>query len=174
VVIVNNDATLEADLPRGAGARGAGVRAAHRRRGREGPAERRPVTHLDGVRPADVPRRAGGARRRRRRGRARPRTEPVDVDWVSGWRRVVHARGARERGLSSTSAFFAYHEDVDWCTTARQRGYHVLYAPGGARLSSRRRQHGGVQRRRRRPLSVRAATRCCFARKHASPGEAPS
>ena len=25
--------------------------------------------------------------------------------------------------------FFAYHEDVDWCASARERGFRILFAP---------------------------------------------
>jgi len=67
--------------------------------------------------------------------------------------------------------FFAYHEDVDWCTTARQRGYRVLYAPvarayhrGGGSTAAY--NGGGAVR------YLCARNTVLFARKHATPREA--
>jgi GT2 family glycosyltransferase len=90
------------------------------------------------------------------------RCEP---DWVSGCV-ILLARGALEDVGLLDERFFAYHEDVDWCTSARRRGYRVVFAPdaravhrGGASVAARR--AGGAVRY----LSARNTV--LFARKHA-------
>jgi GT2 family glycosyltransferase len=54
-----------------------------------------------------------------------------DVDAVIGngylWRRAALG----DVGLLDES-FFGYHEDVEWCARARQRGWRVVYAGGAA------------------------------------------
>jgi GT2 family glycosyltransferase len=95
--------------------------------------------------------------------------EPVDVDWVSGCA-VLFTREALEAVGVFDERFFAYHEDVDWCTTARQRGYHVLYAPGARAYhrggSSTAAYNGGGAVR-----YLCARNTVLFARKHAGPLE---
>jgi hypothetical protein len=51
-----------------------------------------------------------------------------DVEWVAGcalWfrRAALHAVGLLDE------AFFAYHEEVEWCVRARRAGWRVVYAP---------------------------------------------
>jgi GT2 family glycosyltransferase len=93
-----------------------------------------------------------------------------DVDWVSGCA-VLFTRRALETVGVFDERFFAFHEDVDWCTTARQRGYRVLYAPrarayhrGGGSTAAY--NGGGAVR------YLCARNTVLFARKHASPREA--
>jgi GT2 family glycosyltransferase len=66
--------------------------------------------------------------------------------------------------------FFAYHEDVDWCTSARARGYRILFAPG-ARVVHR----GEGSLAARGPANpvryLSARNTVLFARKHAGPGD---
>jgi GT2 family glycosyltransferase len=88
-----------------------------------------------------------------------------DADWVSGCV-VLFARPALAAVGLLDERFFAYHEDVDWCTSARAGGYRILFAPtarvvhrGGASLDAR--GAGGTVRY----LSARNTV--LFARKHA-------
>jgi len=48
------------------------------------------------------------------------------VDWVIGNGALWRTRAIRAIGLFD-EGYFAYHDDVDWCTRARQAGYRVLY-----------------------------------------------
>jgi GT2 family glycosyltransferase len=51
-----------------------------------------------------------------------------DVPWVAGcamWLRTA----ALEAVGAFDEAFFAYHEEVDWCTRARRAGWRVVYCP---------------------------------------------
>ena len=96
--------------------------------------------------------------------------DPLDVDWVSGCA-VLFTREALEDVGVFDERFFAYHEDVDWCTTARQRGYRVLYAPearayhrGGGSTASY--NGGGAVR------YLCARNTVLFARKHAGARQA--
>jgi GT2 family glycosyltransferase len=58
-----------------------------------------------------------------------PRFDTVEeVDWVPGCSMLLARAALEEVGLLD-ERFFAYHEDVDWCTSARARGFCVLFAP---------------------------------------------
>ena len=61
-----------------------------------------------------------------------PRTEKFneerDVDVVTGGAVLLRARALRTVGLFD-EAFFAYHEDVDWCMRARRQGWRLRYVP---------------------------------------------
>jgi GT2 family glycosyltransferase len=90
-----------------------------------------------------------------------------EVDWVSGCA-VLLTRAALEAVGLFDERFFAYHEDVDWCTSARQRGYRVLFAPD-ARAHHR---GGGSTAAHQGGAAVRylcARNTVLFARKHAGP-----
>ena len=90
-----------------------------------------------------------------------------EADWVSGCVLLL-ARPALEDVGFLDERFFAYHEDVDWCTTARARGYRVLFAPA-ARVVHR---GGGSLAARGAARTVRylsARNTVLFARKHARP-----
>lgn len=50
------------------------------------------------------------------------------VDAAIGCSLLVRAEALREVG-ELDEAYFAYHEEVDWCVRARKRGYHVFYQP---------------------------------------------
>jgi GT2 family glycosyltransferase len=54
--------------------------------------------------------------------------EVREVDWVPGCAMLL-TRAAVARVGFLDERFFAYHEDVDWCTTARARGLRILFAP---------------------------------------------
>ena len=51
-----------------------------------------------------------------------------DVEWVPGTAMLFRRAALETVGLFDEE-FFAYHEDVDWCTAARQRGLRVVFAP---------------------------------------------
>jgi GT2 family glycosyltransferase len=66
----------------------------------------------------------------------------VDVDSIPGCALLVSREAIEQVGYLD-DAFFAYHEDVDWCTRARARGLRLLFAPaarvahrGGASLAN--------------------------------------
>jgi len=50
------------------------------------------------------------------------------VDYISGCAMLLR-RTALERVGLLDAEFFAYHEDLDWCTRARRAGYRVAYVP---------------------------------------------
>jgi GT2 family glycosyltransferase len=52
-----------------------------------------------------------------------------DVEWVPGCAMLLSRQALDEIGALD-ERFFAYHEDVDWCASARARGYRILFAPG--------------------------------------------
>ena len=51
-----------------------------------------------------------------------------DVDYISGCVMLVRRQAIERVGLFDPN-FFAYHEDLDWCTRAWRRGYRVSYVP---------------------------------------------
>jgi GT2 family glycosyltransferase len=55
--------------------------------------------------------------------------ELAEVDWLSGCALLVSREAVRRVGMLDP-AFFAYHEDVEWCYRGRQAGLHVLFVPG--------------------------------------------
>jgi GT2 family glycosyltransferase len=95
--------------------------------------------------------------------------ERREVDWVSGCAVLLTRRALEDVGLLD-EFFFAYHEDVDWCTAARARGYTVVFAPdarvihhgGGSNSAS---GGGGAVR------YLCARNTVLFARKHAGIGD---
>lgn len=92
-----------------------------------------------------------------------------DVDWVAGCALWFRRAALTAVGLLD-EAFFAYHEEVDWCTRARHSGWRVVYAPqvvvrhtgrgsGGSPASVRVRKYFG------------ARNSVLFARKNGTGGE---
>ncbi|MCK6556413.1 glycosyltransferase family 2 protein [Candidatus Binatia bacterium] len=67
---------------------------------------------------------------------------PCDVDWVPGTA-MLFPRQALERVGLFDEAFFAYHEDVDWCARARERGLRVVYTPVARIYHKGHRSSGG-------------------------------
>ncbi len=51
-----------------------------------------------------------------------------DVEWVPGTAMLFRREALETVGLFDEE-YFAYHEDVDWCTAARKRGLRVVFAP---------------------------------------------
>ena len=65
-----------------------------------------------------------------------------DVDSVPGCGMLLTRTALEAVGLLDDQ-FFAYHEDIDWCTAARRRGFRIVFAPaarvvhqGGASLAA--------------------------------------
>ncbi len=95
--------------------------------------------------------------------------ERRDVEWVPGCALLLSCAALREVG-SFDERFFAYHEDVDWCTTAREHGWRVVYEPASIVLHKGNRTLGGPSYTSpRKYLSARSTV--LFARKHASPAQ---
>jgi len=90
-----------------------------------------------------------------------------EVEWVPGCAMLL-AREALETVGPLDERFFAYHEDVDWCASARAAGFRVLFAPD-ARVVHR--GEGSLAGRGpanpARYLSARNTV--LFARKHGGP-----
>jgi GT2 family glycosyltransferase len=51
-----------------------------------------------------------------------------DVDSVFGTAMLLRRSALEAVGLLDEE-FFAYHEDIDWCTRARRRGWRIRYVP---------------------------------------------
>jgi GT2 family glycosyltransferase len=97
-----------------------------------------------------------------------PRFDEVrEVDWVPGCAMLLAGGALAQIGLLD-ERFFAYHEDVDWCTAARARGFRILFAPA-ARVV----HHGEGSLAPRGPANparyLSARNTILFARKHARP-----
>lgn len=92
-----------------------------------------------------------------------------DVPWVSGCA-ILLSRRALEQIGPFDEAFFAYHEEVDWCATAREHGLRVVYAPRAVVLHRGQTSSGGATFvSRRQYLTARNMVR--FVRKHGSAAE---
>ena len=92
-----------------------------------------------------------------------------EVEWVPGCAMLL-GRTALETVGPLDERFFAYHEDVDWCASARAAGFRVLFAPD-ARVVHR--GEGSLAHRGpanpARYLSARNTV--LFARKHGGPAQ---
>ncbi|MEO6027493.1 MAG: glycosyltransferase family 2 protein [Candidatus Binatia bacterium] len=95
--------------------------------------------------------------------------EPLDVEWVPGCS-LLMAVPALEAVGPFDERFFAYHEDVDWCATAREHGWRIRYAPEAVvRHRGNRTLGGPVYTSPRKYLSARSSV--LFARKHGTPAQ---
>jgi GT2 family glycosyltransferase len=92
-----------------------------------------------------------------------------DVDWVAGCAMWFRASVLERIGLLDET-FFAYHEEVDWCTRARRQGWRVVYCPDAVVTHTGRGTAGGTRAVRIRKY-FGARNTILFARKHASPRE---
>jgi GT2 family glycosyltransferase len=91
---------------------------------------------------------------------------PREVEWVPGCALLLSCAALADVGLFDEQ-FFAYHEDVDWCTSARERGWHIRYAPDSVvRHRGNRTLGGPTYVSPRKYLSARSTV--LFARKHAT------
>ena len=94
---------------------------------------------------------------------------PRDVDWVAGCAMWFRADALRALGFLD-EAFFAYHEEVDWCARARTAGWRVVYRPDAVVTHTGRGSHGSARSIRIRKYFA-ARNTILFARKHARPWE---
>jgi GT2 family glycosyltransferase len=92
-----------------------------------------------------------------------------DVDWVAGCAMWLRATALRDVGPFD-EAFFAYHEEVDWCTRAHRMGGRVVYCPDAVVTHTGRGTAGGARAVRIRKY-FGARNTILFARKHAGPRE---
>ncbi len=92
-----------------------------------------------------------------------------DVDWIAGCAMWLRATALDAVGLFDET-FFAYHEEVDWCTRARRHGLRVVYCPGAVVTHTGRGTAGGAGAVRIRKY-FGARNTILFARKHAGPRE---
>ena len=69
-------------------------------------------------------------------------SEPEDVDAVIGCGIMMSRTALEEVGLLDEE-FFAYHEDVDWCCTAHEKGYRIVYVPSAVLPHKGSRSTGG-------------------------------
>lgn len=89
---------------------------------------------------------------------------PRDVEWVPGCGLLFSCAALGEIGLFD-EWFFAYHEDVDWCASAREHGRRVRYLPTSVVYHRGNRTLGGPSYNSpRKYLSARSSV--LFARKH--------
>jgi len=51
-----------------------------------------------------------------------------DVEWVPGTAMLLRREAIEQLG-GFDEEYFAYHEDVDWCTAAGRRGFRIVFAP---------------------------------------------
>lgn len=68
--------------------------------------------------------------------------EQMDVQWVPGTAMLFRRQALETVGLFDEE-FFAYHEDVDWCTGAHAKGFRVVYAPRSRIYHKVHRSSGG-------------------------------
>lgn len=95
--------------------------------------------------------------------------EPCDVEWVPGTAMLLSRRAVETLG-GFDDDFFAYHEDVDWCTMAREKGFRIVFAPGAVIYHKGHSSSGG-----RRYVSPRqylaGRNMVLYVRKHGSTGQ---
>ncbi len=93
-----------------------------------------------------------------------------DVDWVIGNGSLWSREALMEVGLLD-EAFFAYHDDVDWCVRARRAGYRVVYV-GSAAILHKGGGSSDTAQRHSFPLPYFLGRNgVLFVRKHARRGE---
>lgn len=105
-------------------------------------------------------------------GSREPQVDPFDVecdvDVVFGTAILLRRTAIEPVGLLDEE-FFAYHEDVDWCTRARRRGWRLRYVPSAVVYH---RLHGSTSGGYSGPISyLSARSSVLFVRKNATPGE---
>jgi hypothetical protein len=89
-----------------------------------------------------------------------------DVAWVAGCAMWFRSQALRDVGLLD-EAFFAYHEEVDWCARAAAAGWRVVYEPAAVVSHTGRGSHGTAEAIRIRKYFA-ARNAILFARKHAT------
>jgi N-acetylglucosaminyl-diphospho-decaprenol L-rhamnosyltransferase len=87
-----------------------------------------------------------------------------DVDWVCGSFLMIR-RACLEQVGPLDEDFFAYDEDIEWCTRARRAGWKVRFWPGAALIH----RGGGVRLFMRDKTFVHFRSRLTYLRKQHSP-----
>lgn len=87
-----------------------------------------------------------------------------DVDWIAGCTMWLRGAALAAVGLLDET-FFAYHEEVDWCTRARAAGWRVVYRPDAVVTHTGRGAAGSRASIRIRKYFA-ARNSVLFARKH--------
>jgi hypothetical protein len=95
--------------------------------------------------------------------------ETRDVEWVPGCALWLRAAALRALGFLDEE-FFAYVEEVDWCTRARAAGWRVVFCPDAVLTHAGRGMTGNPRAIRIRKYFA-ARNSILFARKHARPHE---
>lgn len=90
-----------------------------------------------------------------------------DVEWVSGCALLLLRRGLERVGFFDED-FFAYLEEVDWCTRARAAGLRIVFA-GEAAVEHRGEASSGKGGYVSRKQYLIARNAILFARRHGSP-----
>lgn len=96
-------------------------------------------------------------------------SQPRDVDWIGGCAMWLRATALRALGLFD-ERFFAYHEEVEWCTRARLAQWRVHYAPNVV-VAHGGRGSGASRRSIRIRKYFTARNSILFARKHGTPAQ---
>jgi len=86
-----------------------------------------------------------------------------DVDWVCGSFLLIR-RACLEQVGPLDERFFAYDEDIDWCSRAREAGWKVRFWPGAALIHL----GGGVRPFMRDKTFVHFRSRLTYLRKQHS------
>jgi GT2 family glycosyltransferase len=92
--------------------------------------------------------------------------EARDVDYVSGCAMLIRCRAFEQVGVFDEE-YFAYHEDLDWCTRARRCGLRVRYEPAAVVHHQMHASTGGI-RYNSAVNYLSARNSVLFVRKHAS------
>jgi hypothetical protein len=96
-------------------------------------------------------------------------SETVEVDWVLGCA-ILLARDAVEGVGELDERFFAYHDEVDWCTRARGKGYRVILVPDARVWHAGQSSTGGEKYASAKRYFV-GRNSVLFAKKHANTGQ---
>ncbi len=89
---------------------------------------------------------------------------PRDVEWIAGCAMWMRREALAAVGLLD-EAFFAYHEEVDWCARARTAGWRVAYCPAAVVTHTGRGGAGGAASVRIRKYFA-ARNAILYARRH--------
>jgi len=94
-----------------------------------------------------------------------------DVDFVVGCGTMLSMKAATDVG-EFDEQFFAYHDEVDWCKRARDKGYRVVYAPKALMWHKGCASTGGFESYYNPALRYLVARNSVlYAKKHARPHE---
>jgi GT2 family glycosyltransferase len=93
-------------------------------------------------------------------------SEQMEVDWVIGCAILLGRKTLEDVG-ELDERFFAYHDEVDWCTRARKKGYRIVLVPGARVWHAGQSSTGGEKYASAKRYFV-GRNSVLFARKHAT------